>query len=246
MLGSTLLLALVLPFVTPAVTAPIQRCQAEPATVPPPASPPTVGPGGCQDFVIIDSRGTNEPQGRSFQFAKMIQETLDTVPGGISVSNPYPASVAPNSAANGSTWLRNYLQQGVAACPEQKYALLGVSQGAVVTWNAIADLVKDDPIYTAIDAIVVEGDPFRIPNVPGNVDEHGGDGTKESEGMMRAGSSDENIAKWALTGKLLDICYSGDPVCNRQGKSPMDHGKYGGTAEVQTLGAQFLAQHLDN
>ncbi|KAE8218894.1 hypothetical protein CF326_g9069, partial [Tilletia indica] len=231
MLGtSTLLLALVLPFVTPAVTAPVQRYQADAATVDPPASPSAVAPGGCQDFVIIDTRGTNEPQGRSFQFAKMIQETLDTVPGGISVSNPYPASGAPNSPADGSTWLRNYLQQGVAACPEQKYALLGISQGAAVTWNAIANLKKDDPINAAIEAIVVEGDPFHTPNVPGNVDEHGGDGTKDSEGKMRAGYSDAIIAKWASIGKVLDICYSGDPVCNKQGKSPMDHGKYGGTA----------------
>ncbi|CAD6885379.1 unnamed protein product [Tilletia controversa] len=264
---STLLAALVLPFLSPANAVPMQASDVDPttakaagelATSPIPVHVPyhtikhlknpdrvdtsPIPVPGCHDYVILDSRGTGEPQGRSFQFAGMIKKTLAGLPGGISVSNPYPASWVGNSPAQGSAWLQNYLQQGVARCPEQKYAVLGISQGAVVTWNAIGDLGREDPVYQAIKAVIVEGDPYHVPKLSSNVDEYGGRQTVTSHGMMRY--SYGNIAKYDIDRKMLDICYSGDFVCNDQGHHPMDHGKYGGTDGVQTMGAQFLISHL--
>ncbi|CAD6888944.1 unnamed protein product [Tilletia controversa] len=199
---------------------------------------------GCHDYLIIDSRGTGEPQGRSSQFSGMIQKTFDGLPDGIGISNPYPASSAPNSPASGSVWLRTYLRQAVAMCPQQNYALLGWSQGAAVTWTALGGMKKDDPLHHAIKAVVVVGDPFHVPNVRGNVDQDGHGQTAGAQGKMRGGNSDATIAEWAADGKVLDICFSGDPVCNQWGDRPADHGRYGGSGEVQTLGAQFLIQHL--
>ncbi|CAD6885069.1 unnamed protein product [Tilletia controversa] len=227
---STLLLALTLPFLIAA-----EAVSKPGASIPAPS---------CHKYVIVDSRGTGEGQGQHSQFSGMIQKTLSSLPGGISVSNPYPASSAPNSPSDGAAWLRNYLKQGVAACPRQKYALLGWSQGASVTWIGIEDLKKGDPVYHAIKAIVVVGDPFHLPNTLGNVDEMGHALTAGAEGFMSGGFADSTITRWAATGKVLDICYSGDAVCNRQAGGFANHGKYGGTAEVQTLGGQFLMQKL--
>ncbi|KAE8186511.1 hypothetical protein CF336_g6015 [Tilletia laevis] len=163
MLGpSTALLALALSLLNIAQAASINK----------PAEPTAVA--GCHDYVIIDTRTTTEAQGPSVASKGMIQKTISALPGGTSAQTVYPASSDfQKSAGVGATWVHNYLKYGIASCPKQKYALVGYGQGAAVTWQALADVKTNDPIHDAVKAIVLLGDPYHLPNLPGNIDGRG-------------------------------------------------------------------------
>ncbi|KAK0529594.1 hypothetical protein OC834_003617 [Tilletia horrida] len=194
--------------------------------------------GPCHSYVLVSSRGTNEPQGPSMQFKGMIEQTLNTLPNGIEVDNPYPADSSAGSARQGQGWLRNFVEQGLKTCPAQKYALLGWSQGAVV---AAGSGVTSD----AVQAIILVGDPFHTPNRSGNVDEHGGSSTTGATGLMGGSGGGSAMRKYADEGKVLDICFQGDFVCGSTApRDPAAHGRYGGSKEVQELGAAFLIKQL--
>ena len=85
----------------------------------------------CHDYVLINSRGTGEPQGESIGFKEMISEVLATLPNGVRYDTVYPAApdLTQQTTFIGSSDIENEIQQGLQACPEQKYALLGYSQG---------------------------------------------------------------------------------------------------------------------
>ncbi|CAD6912313.1 unnamed protein product [Tilletia controversa] len=200
---------------------------------------------GCHDYVIVESRGTTELQGPSIAFKGMIRETLNSLPGGISVVTQYPAT--PNffgSASVGAKWVRNYLQQGIASCPHQKYALIGYSQGAMVSWEAVGDIGQNDPLNDAIKAILLVGDPFRLPNLPGNVDDRGGRSTAGASGIGRWGFPGAKMLPWAQTGKVLDICVFGDMICQSPSVNIGPHLEYGMLGRVQKMGSEFLTQKL--
>ncbi|CAD6957153.1 unnamed protein product [Tilletia controversa] len=199
---------------------------------------------GCHDYVIIESRGTTEPQGPSVGFRQMIQKTLSTLPNGASVATQYPAT--PDFAGSppiGARWVLNYLRQGIASCPKQKYALLGYSQGAMASWQAAGNINKGDPLYNAIKAILLIGDPYRTPGLPGNVDGNGGKMTEAANGIGRMAFPSAKMLPWAQDGKVLDFCIMGDTIC-MGGGNIVPHLGYGGNAQVQNMAAQFLVQKL--
>lgn len=88
----------------------------------------------CYNYVLINSRGTGEPQGESLGFRGMIKEVLAELPGGDSYNTVYPA--APDATQEtthiGSEDIERVINAGLADCPQQEYALLGYSQGATV------------------------------------------------------------------------------------------------------------------
>ncbi|CAD6904367.1 unnamed protein product [Tilletia laevis] len=241
MLGpSTALLALALSLLNIAQAASINK----------PAEPTAVA--GCHDYVIIDTRTTTEAQGPSVASKGMIQKTISALPGGTSAQTVYPASSDfQKSAGVGATWVHNYLKYGIASCPKQKYALVGYGQGAAVTWQALADVKTNDPIHDAVKAIVLLGDPYHLPNLPGNIDDHGGKSTDAGKGLgVGKGGfpGAEKITSWAKEGKVLNVCASGDWVCqfsfppSSQDIAP--HKVYKSSAQVQAAGAKFLIQKL--
>ncbi|CAD6887224.1 unnamed protein product [Tilletia laevis] len=206
---------------------------------------------GCHDYVIIDSRATTEAQGPSVASKGMIQKTLSALPGGTSAQTVYPASFQFQvSAGVGAAWVHNYLKQGIASCPKQKYALVGYGQGAAVTWKALANVGTDDPLHEAIKAIVLLGDPYHLPHLPGNIDDHEGNSTDGAQGfgVKEVGfPGSEKITPWAKDGKVLNICALGDQVCQYSKSSSEDFGPhkvYKSSAQVQDAGAKFLTQKL--
>lgn len=85
----------------------------------------------CYDYLLIDSRGTGEPQGESIGFKGMIADVLATLPNGARYDTVYPAApdITQETTFIGSMDIENVIQQGLQSCPQQKYALLGYSQG---------------------------------------------------------------------------------------------------------------------
>ena len=108
----------------------------------------------CAAYVIVDTRGTGTcagarttltlgrrgpgPLGRlsqcvapglpSLTASAMIRTTLAAVPNGKTVETIYPASSSQISTA-GTAFIIKTVRNGIAACPEQKFLLLGYSQG---------------------------------------------------------------------------------------------------------------------
>lgn len=198
----------------------------------------------CNAYIILDTRGTNEPQGPSVAFPGMKSQTLASVPGGSTYNVVYPAGM--DTENQGGTEIVRYINAGLADCPDQNYITLGYSQGAVAVAIALSSYPPGSPGYDAISAALVVGNPTKVANKKSNVDQVGGGSTNRTTGVY---THDPNRAKlpegWYQSGKLLDICYKDDLVC--EGLTPtawlnfgINHGKYGSTQSVQDVGARFL------
>jgi hypothetical protein len=130
----------------------------------------------CSNYVIISARGTYEAQGPSKAFAGMINQTLAAIPGGIEYDTAYPAG--DNTQDLGTRDILRYVYAGIAACPGQKYVLLGYSQGATATAAALNNIIDTtSTAYKAIKAVVVVGNPGHVANQTANHDQNGGKAT---------------------------------------------------------------------
>ncbi|EME46961.1 carbohydrate esterase family 5 protein [Dothistroma septosporum NZE10] len=203
----------------------------------------------CHSYVIISIRGTYELQGRSIAFTSMINDTFAAIPGGIEYDAVYPAAVN-QTAYLGADDVTRYITTGLQSCPSQKYAILGYSQGASATMLTLANITDSStPIYNAIKAVLVVGNPYHVPNATLNIDEFGGSSTRKYPGATynANNASTRGIPEiYYQNGKLLDICHTEDIVCApgypNSSFSP-GHLHYG-DANVQTLGKNFLIEKL--
>lgn len=199
----------------------------------------------CYKYVIISTRGTNEPQGPSAGFVGMISQTLTAIPGGIEYDTVYLAGS--DTQSQGAADIIQYINNGLIACPEQKYALLGYSQGATSTAEAL-NFFNDTSSagFNAIRAALVIGNPTHVPNQPANFDQNGGRATYGNTGALAGFSRYAKIAPvWYATTKVHDICYVDDLVCCGLTVSATlnlgaNHVLYGSTPSVQSQGADFL------
>ncbi|KAL2066869.1 hypothetical protein VTL71DRAFT_1293 [Oculimacula yallundae] len=199
----------------------------------------------CHNYVIIFTRGTNEPQSPSAQFVGMISQTLSAVPGGIEYDTVYPAGS--DTQSQGAANIINYINAGLVDCPTQKYALLGYSQGAGSTAEALNHFNNTSSAgFVAIRAALVIGNPVHVPNQPANFDQNGGRATYGATGSLTPFAYYIKISPaWYAKTKVRDICYVDDIVCNGLMFSAIQNGGanhvlYGSTASVQSQGSNFL------
>lgn len=201
----------------------------------------------CHDYVLISTRGTTEPQGPSIGFKGMINTTLATIPNGIEYDTVYPASTNLTGAFVGKADVVRYINAGLASCPQQKYALLGYSQGASVTDFALHNFTyPSSAAYNAIKAVVVIGNPGHVPNAAGNVDQNGTDATTNFTGPYYLDGTGAIPNIYYNNSKVLDICWTGDLVCAYNGTFGIkpEHLYYGITPRVQKMGSDFLISKL--
>lgn len=201
---------------------------------------------GCNKYVLISARGTTEKQGPSVGFKDMIKDTLASVRGGDEYDVVYPANTDQNSTQIGADDIENYIYSGLRACPEQKYALLGYSQGATVVLKAIKALTGT-VAENAIEAVLFIGNPFQVKNQPTTVDQTGGDSTRDKNGVLLLTDPSNGLSQhWVDSGKALNICFKGDSVCIGVPEAPSwAHYQYGRTASVQNLGSEHLVSKLE-
>ncbi|KAJ7195936.1 cutinase-domain-containing protein [Mycena pura] len=184
----------------------------------------------CDAYVIISTRGTTEQQGPSVAFVTMIAETLKAVAGGAELDTA-------------TKFIIDTINDGLASCPNQVYALLGYSQGASATVDALKQIPLTSAAGQAVRAVLLVGDPERQPGKKSNVDQNGGSLNDEATGMFGLLPGAGIPSAWDASGKVLDICYLGDGVCSGFAITPQ-HFLYSGTPTVQTLGAKFLTARL--
>jgi hypothetical protein len=101
----------------------------------------------------ILARATTESAGYGVVCGPLLTATQKLVPGTTGYAVKYPADFSKSSPDVGVADTINHINERAAACPEQKYALSGYSQGAVVMHRAAVKLdksiLKDRIIATA-------------------------------------------------------------------------------------------------
>jgi len=146
-------------------------------------------PKGCNKFEIIVARGTSEP-GPFGIFAgdPLVSRVTKALPDSRGYAVQYPADATPESSDTGAKDIVNRLKTQIAACPEQKFALAGYSQGARSMRKAAKLGDFDAKWADKIVGLVMYGDPGqKTPGLP---------------------------FPEALQAKLLERCGTGDPVCD--------------------------------
>jgi len=181
-------------------------------------------PKGCSKYELLIARGTGEPG----PFGSIVGDPLvatvtKLLPDSRGYAVQYPAnfnlSLSPATGADDAITRLNTQNK---ACPDQKFALVGYSQGAGVMHGAMASSGKpipglssprpilDQSVISKIVAVVMFGDPaFKGGPGPG--------GTTVPEFPT------------ALQKVLMENCAPGDPVCDPKGTGFQYHLKYNGT-----------------
>jgi len=179
-------------------------------------------PKGCSPFEILVARGTGEPG----PFGVIVGDFLvpaiaKQVLGSRGYAVQYPASIdMAKSSQKGVDDVINRLNSQSKACPDQKFALVGYSQGAAVMHSALATQGKpssggpaerpklNSDVVPKVLALVMFGDP-------------GFSGTGGMAGLMTAPAFPE-----VLNSKVRQNCNKQDMVCDPSGGNFAAHLEY--------------------
>ncbi|MDX3643272.1 cutinase family protein [Streptomyces sp. MB09-02B] len=183
-------------------------------------SAPTATAAACTDIDVVSARGTFEPGTLGFIVGDPVYSALQKKLTGKSLSSyrvNYPADLSLTSAAQGNADLVNHVRSQAAACPNQRFILVGYSQGANVVDNSIgissAGAVVGSPIVATIPAalepkvssVLLFGNPIRALG-------------KSVTGTYQS--------------RTIDFCAAGDPVCENGGGDTGAHLSYRANADA--------------
>ncbi|MEV0547350.1 cutinase family protein [Nocardia salmonicida] len=161
----------------------------------------------CATLDIVVARGTQEPGylgaviGDPLYAALSAQLPVDTTAHRVE----YPADLlVPTSMIDGTRAMTSHVIDQAAACPDQRFVLVGYSQGAVVTHGTLGSVwlpgawVLPPELSSRVVAVLLFGDPLRLVGVP--------------------------VAP-LYADRTANYCAAGDPVC-AGGIFPAAHGRY--------------------
>ncbi|SUA72830.1 Cutinase [Nocardia otitidiscaviarum] len=189
------------------------------------AAPATAAPldagDRCSSVYLIVARGSNEDPGPGAmaRLVTRIKEATDRPIEDIAVDYPATAESIPDyadSAAQGTAEVRRLLTDTVAKCPDREIVMLGYSQGAHVTGDAIAGgggggrLGPETPPVSAevsdnVRAVIHMGDPRFVAGEPFDV------GTARRNGRFPRGE-DQRLTPFGA--KIRSYCDAGDVFCD--------------------------------
>ncbi|WP_306355945.1 MULTISPECIES: cutinase family protein [unclassified Nocardia] len=188
------------------------------------AAPATAAPlnagDRCSSVYLIVARGSNEDPGPGAmaRLVTRIKEATDRPIEDVSVAYPATAESIPNyaaSAAKGAAEVRRLLTAAVAACPDREIVMLGYSQGAHITGDAIAGggggklgpetMPVPTEVSDNVQAVVHMGDPRFMAGEPFDV------GTARRDGRFPRG---ENQRLTSFGAKIRSYCDAGDVFCD--------------------------------
>ncbi|TQJ47283.1 cutinase family protein [Streptomyces sp. SLBN-115] len=187
---------------------------------------PTASAATCSDIDVVAARGTFEPGTLGLIVGDPVFSALQRKLTGKTLSSyavNYPADLSLTSAAQGNADLVNHVKAQATACPNQRYVLVGYSQGANVVDNSIgissAGAVVGSPIVATLPAavepkvaaVLLFGNPIRALG-------------KSVTGTYQS--------------RTIDFCATGDPICENGGDDVLAHLGY--TADA-TAAATFAA-----
>ncbi|WP_336991658.1 cutinase family protein [Leucobacter sp. VD1] len=210
---------------------------------------PIVDPRDCTAVLVVTARGTGEPS-KGQLLSPVARAIAKAKPKDVDVLDlDYPADGDVNEGGTlGARTLIDTLNVQAEACPEQRFVLLGYSQGAFVIGDALsvpeARLVGgtvgsvSEAAAERVLAIVFYGDPRFVGSEPFNV----GSFDPTANGLLpRApGTLD------AFADRLRDYCVARDFIC-QSGSLDLDesgHVEYFSNG-MQQDGAAFVLAQLD-
>ncbi|WP_157487158.1 cutinase family protein [Leucobacter salsicius] len=180
------------------------------------AEPLELEPLECLPYLVITARGTGEPH-RGQLLSPVSRAIAEARPDqAVRTDLDYPADTDINGGASlGVRTLVTMLNLQAQTCPEQKFVLLGYSQGAMVVGDALSEPAarfvgtKADELRpeaaAAVSAIVFYGDPRFVGAEPFNDGSY--DETRDGLLPRPAGSLEE------FADRLRDYCVSDDFIC---------------------------------
>ncbi|MFJ9742372.1 cutinase family protein [Streptomyces sp. NPDC101166] len=192
-------------------------------------SAPAASAAACTAVDVVAARGTFEPGNLGLIVGDPVYSALQRKLPGVSLSSykvNYPADLSLTSAAQGNADLVNHVRSQAAACPNQRFVLVGYSQGANVVDNSIgvssAGAVVGSPIVATVPAaleprvaaVLLFGNPIR------------------ALGKSVTGTYQSRTA---------DFCAAGDPICVNGGDDVLAHLGYTANADAA---ATFAAGRL--
>lgn len=181
---------------------------------------PSASGAACTDIDVVAARGTFEPGTLGLIVGDPVFSALQKKLTGKSLSSyrvDYPADLSLTSAAQGNTDLVNHVNSQASVCPNQRFILVGYSQGANVVDNSIgissAGAVVGSPIVATIPAaleprvaaVLLFGNPIRALG-------------KSVTGVYQS--------------RTIDFCAEGDPVCESGGDDALAHLGYSADADA--------------
>lgn len=190
---------------------------------------PSATAAACSDIDVVAARGTFEPGTLGFIVGDPVFSALQRKLTGRNLSSykvNYPADLSLTSAAQGNADLVNHVNSQASACPNQRFILVGYSQGANVVDNSLgissAGAVVGSPIVATLPAAVE-------PKVAA---------------VLLFGNPIRAIGK-SVTGtyqsRTIDFCAKGDPICEAGGNDTLAHLGYTSDADAA---AAFAAGKL--
>jgi len=180
---------------------------------------PSAAAAPCTDIDVVSARGTFEPGTLGIIVGDPVYSAIQRRLTGRSTTSyavNYPADLSPTSATQGNVDLVNHVTRQASSCPNQRFVLVGYSQGANVVSNSIgvssAGAAVGAPIAATIPAsvgsrvaaVLVFGPPI------GALGKHI-TGTYQS--------------------RTKEYCALNDPVCQPGGLDPLAHLTYSGSAD---------------
>jgi cutinase len=191
------------------------------------AMAPVATAATCANIDVVVARGTFEPGTLGIIVGDPMFSALQTaLPGQTLSSYPvnYPANLSePGSVQAGNTDLVNHVTSQAAACPNQRFILVGYSQGANVVDNSIG---------ISSDGALVGG--AIVATIPTSL-------TPKIAAILQFGNPIRAQGK-SITGtyqsRTDDFCADEDPVCQNGGTNVLAHLSYGGDT---TAAATFAA-----
>ena len=193
------------------------------------AAGPAVAASACSDVEVVVARGTGEPGTLGIIVGDPVFTAIQRrLPGLTATSHAvdYPASTSSTSPTDGNRALVSHVSSQAQTCPEQRFVLVGYSQGANVVGNSLGissegaavggPVVATIPttVEPRVSAVLVFGYPLR----------------KLGRGIT--GTYAE---------RTLDLCAENDIVCDPTGTSWLAHLSYTGNADQA---AAFAADRL--
>jgi cutinase len=159
----------------------------------------------CSDLDVVAARGTFEPGTLGLIVGDPVFSALQQKITGKSLSSyavNYPADLSLTSAAQGNADAVNHVNAQAAACPNQRFILVGYSQGANVVDNSLG---------ISSDGAVV-GSPI-VATIPAAVE-------PKVAAVLLFGNPIRALGK-SVTGtyqsRTIDFCANGDPICQNGG-----------------------------
>ncbi|KAF2666501.1 alpha/beta-hydrolase [Microthyrium microscopicum] len=194
-------------------------------------------PTGCSDFEVLIARGGSEPDGPNGKFGMAFgDQFMAKVSAMISGARGYPVQYAASTEFDkdgiiGRDDVINRIRKQSAACPNQKFALTGISAGSIIVHMAAAAMPAN--LTAKVVAIVPYGNPaMACPEDYGKIPSmlmarwqencSKGDNTCDKNGNCHGRHMDYMKPLWMDRGaKFIVAAFKGMPIAAEFGKALM-------------------------